>query len=85
MDIGLFGVEIFIEGCPDNTIRIYYDSEFLGELRNVRIVPVSKKKYFLSPPSCENTSRFPPFSTYFFKSSISVGVNLSLGAGMTNR
>jgi hypothetical protein len=32
VNVGLFGVEIFIEGCPDDTIRIDSYSELLSDI-----------------------------------------------------
>ncbi len=83
VDIGLLGVEVLVEGGADDTIAIDGDSKLFGDFADVGVVPACEECYLRSPPSCASTSRLPPFSTYFLRSSISVGVKLSLGAAMT--
>lgn len=39
MDVGLFGMEIFIEGGPDNTVTVDSDSEFGGDIIEIGIIP----------------------------------------------
>lgn len=39
VDVGLFGVEVFIEGGPDDTVRVDDYSELLSHLRDIGIVP----------------------------------------------
>lgn len=85
MDVGLFGVEVFIEGGPDDAVGVDGYSELLSDFGDIGIVPGWEGGYLRSPPSCEKTSRLPPFSTNRLRSSISVGVKVSLGAAMMKR
>lgn len=50
VDISLFRMEVFIKGCSDDTIRIYNDSKFFSQLRDICIVSKYFLSYFLSPP-----------------------------------
>jgi hypothetical protein len=85
VDVGLLGVEVFIEGGPDDAVGVDDDSELLGDFGDVGVVPGWGGGYLRSPPSWEKMRRLPPFSTNRFRSSISVGVKVSLGAPTMNR
>ena len=73
--ISLFGMEVFVKRRTDYTIGVNSDSKLFSSFAYVCVVSILNQFYFLSPPSCENTRRLPPFSTNFLRSSISVGVN----------
>ncbi len=68
MNVGLFGMEVFIERGSDDTVRVNGDAKFFGGFTDVGVVSVWERSYFLYPPSCEKTRRLPPFYTYFLRS-----------------
>lgn len=70
VDVGLFWMEVFVKRCADHTVRVDCDTKLLCCFAYVCIVSILKIAYFLSPPSCENMRRLPPFSTSFLRSSI---------------
>ena len=39
VNVGLFGVEVFVKRCPDDAVGVYGHSELLGNLGEVSIVP----------------------------------------------
>lgn len=51
MDVGLLGVEVFIEGGSDDAVGVDDDSELLGDFGNIGIVPGWGERYLRSPPS----------------------------------
>lgn len=85
VNIGLFWMKVFIKRSADNTVRVDCNTKLLCSFAYVCIISILKHNYFLSPPSCEKMSKLPPFSTSFLRSSISVGVNWSLGAATMKR
>ena len=85
VDVGFFGVEVFVEGGAYDAVGVDGDAEFFGGFADVGVVPGWGGSYFLYPPSWEKTRRLPPFYTYFLRSSSSVGVKMSLGAAMMKR
>lgn len=85
VDVGLLGVEVFVEGGPDHAVRVDGHSKLLGDVVEVGIVPEWFVGYLRSPPSWERAKRLPPFSTYFLRSSISDGEKASWGAANTSR
>lgn len=85
VNVSLFRMEVFIKRRTNHTVRVDCDSKLFSSFAYVCIVSILNLSYFLSPPSWDRTRRLPPFSTNFFKSSISVGVNWSLGAATMKR
>jgi len=70
VDIGLFGMEVFVKRRTNHTIGVNCYSKLFSSFAYVCVVSILNQFYFLSPPSCENTRRLPPFSTNFLRSSI---------------
>jgi hypothetical protein len=85
VDVGLLGVEVLVEGGPDDAVGVDDDAELLGDFGDVGVVPAWAGGYLRSPPSWEKMRRLPPFSTKRLRSSISVGVKVSFGAPTISR
>lgn len=61
VDVGLLGVEVFVEGGSDHAVGVNPDAELLGDLADVGGISGSRGGYLRSPPSWERTRRLPPF------------------------
>ena len=85
VDVGLLRVEVFVEGGPDDAVRVDSNSKLLGDVVEISVVPEWFVEYLRSPPSWESAKRLPPFSTYFLRSSTSEGEKASWGAAIISR
>lgn len=86
MDVGLFGVEVFVKGGAKNTVGVEGQAEVLQKEVYVGVVSEGMMgKYLRSPPSLRRSKRLPPVSIYFLRELISVFEKLSLGEAMMNR
>ena len=51
MDVGLFGVEVFVERGADDAVGVDSDPELFCGLTDVGVVPGCDGRYLRSPPS----------------------------------
>ena len=51
VDVGLLGVEVFVERGADDAVRVYRDTKLFCGLADVGVVPRCGRRYLRSPPS----------------------------------